>query len=55
MINITKNVKGESANKLIAPKLIKYNGKMSANNMIKSKSSKYSCFWICNVDVRVID
>ena len=38
MINIPKNVKSEVVNKLTAPKLIAYNGKMHTNNMIKSKS-----------------
>jgi len=28
---------------------------MPANNMIKSKSSKYQCFQICNVDPQIID
>ena len=55
MINIAKNVKGESANKLTTPKLIAYNGKMPTNNMIKSKSPEYPCFWICNVDAKIID
>ena len=55
MINIAKNVKGESAKKLTAPKLIAYSGKMPTNNMIKSKSPEYSCFWICNVDAQIID
>ena len=41
MFNITKNVKGGSANKLTIPKLIAYNDKMPINNMINSKSSKY--------------
>jgi hypothetical protein len=36
MFNFAKNVKDESANKLTAPKLIAYNGKMpTTNNMIK--------------------
>jgi hypothetical protein len=55
MINIAKKVKGESANKLTAPKLIAFNGKMATNNMIKSKSPEYPCFWICNVDAQIID
>ena len=55
MINIAKNVNDESANKLTAHKLIAYNGKMPTNNMIKSKSSEYSCFRICNVDAQIID
>jgi len=38
MINIAKNVDGESVNKLTPPKLIAYNDKMPTNNMIKSKS-----------------
>jgi len=25
--------------------------KLQTNNMIKSKSPEYPCFWICNVDV----
>jgi len=37
-IDITKKVKGESANKLTIPNLIAYNGEMPTNNMIKSKS-----------------
>jgi len=28
---------------------------MHANNIIKSKSPKYLCFWICNIDVQIID
>jgi len=55
MINIAKNVKGEFANKLTAPKLIAYNSNMPTNNMIKSKSPEYPCFWICNVDAQIID
>jgi len=55
MINIAKNVKGESANKLTTPKLIAYNDKMPTNNMLKSKSTEYSCFQICNVDAQIID
>jgi len=55
MINIVKNVKGESANKLTAPKLIAYNSKMPTNNMIKSKSLEYPCFWICNVEAQIIN
>ena len=42
MFNIVKNVKGEYANKLTTYKLIAYNDKMPTNNMINSKSSKYS-------------
>jgi hypothetical protein len=38
MVNIAKNVKVETANKLTTPKLIAYNDKMPTNNMIKSKS-----------------
>ena len=41
MINIVKNVKGESANKLTY-KLITYNDKMPTNNMIKYISPEYS-------------
>jgi len=55
MINIAKNVKGESANKLTSPKLIAYNDKMHTYNMIKSKSAKYSCFRIYNVDAQIIN
>ena len=55
MINIAKNIEGESAKKLTTSKLIAYNNKMPTNNMIKSKSPEYSCFWICNVDVQIID
>jgi len=51
MINIAKNIMGESANNLTTPKLIAYKGKMLTNNMIKSKTLEYSCFQICNVDV----
>jgi len=40
MINIVKNVKGESTNELTTPKLITYNSKMPTNNMIKSKSTR---------------
>ena len=50
MINITKNLKGEFANKLITLKLIAYNDNIPTNNMIKSKSPEYRCFKICNVD-----
>lgn len=32
--------------------LITYNGKI---NMIKSKSLEYSCLWICNIDVQIIN
>jgi len=39
MFNITKNVKDEPTNKLTTSKLITFNGKMSTNNMINSKSS----------------
>ena len=55
IINIAKNVKDETANKLTASKLIAYNGKMPTNNMIKSKSPEYPCFQICNIDVQIID
>jgi len=55
MFIIVKNVKGESANKLTTPKLIAYNDKMPTNNMINSKSPKYSCFRICNVNAQIID
>jgi len=55
MINIPKNVKGESANKLTTSKLIAYNGKMHTNNTIKSKSPEYPCLWICNIDTQIID
>jgi len=41
IINIAKNIKDETANKLTASKLIAYNGKMPTNNMIKSKSPEY--------------
>jgi len=41
IINIAKNVKDESTNKLTTPKLIAYNGKMPTNDMIKSKSPEY--------------
>ena len=54
-INIAKNVNDEFANKLTAPKLIAYNGKMSTKNMLKFKSPEYSCFQICNVCVQIID
>ena len=54
-MNITKNVKDESANKFTTPKLIAYNDKMHINNMTKSKSPEYSYFWICNVDFQIID
>ena len=40
IINIAKNVNDETANKLITFMLIAYNGKMTTNNMIKSKSPK---------------
>jgi len=53
-IDITKNVNGESAKKLTTPKLIAYNNKMSTNNMFKSKSPEYPCFWICNNDDQII-
>jgi len=55
MINIAKNVKGKSPNKLTTPKFIAYNGKMPINNMIKSKSPEYSCFRMYNVDAQIID
>jgi len=54
-IKVAKNVKDEYATKLKAPKLIVDDNKMSTNNMIKSKSLKYTCFWICNVDSQFID
>ena len=44
MINIAKKINGESANKLTTPKLITYNDKLPTNNMIKFKSTEYSCF-----------
>ena len=43
-MNIVKNVKCESANKLTFPKLIAYNNKIPTNNVIKSKSPEYTCF-----------
>jgi hypothetical protein len=46
MIKIAKIVTGEFANKFTTPKEIAYNGKMTTNNMIKSKSSEYPCFRI---------
>ena len=55
MINIAKNVKGESENKLTTSKLIAYNEKMDTNNTIKCKSPKYPCLWICNIDTQIID
>jgi len=55
IINIAKNVKDGTANILTSSKLIAYNDKMPTNNMIKSKSLEYPCFWICNVDVQIID
>ena len=55
MLNIAKNVKDASADKLTTPKLIVCNNKMSTNNMIKPKSSGYTCFLICNVDILIID
>jgi len=55
IMNIAKNIKDESTNKIIAPKLIAYNGKMPTQNMMKSKSPEYPCFRICNVDVQIID
>jgi hypothetical protein len=45
----------EFANKLIASKLIAYNGKMSANNTIKLKSLECLSFQICNVDAQIIE
>jgi len=53
--NIAKNVNDESANKLTTPKLITFNDKMPTNNMIISKSPKFLCFRICNVDAQIID
>jgi hypothetical protein len=53
--NVTKNKNDESANKLTTFKVIAYNGKMPTNNMIKLKSPQCPCFWICNVDVQIID
>jgi hypothetical protein len=38
MINIAKNVNGESTNKRTVPKLTACNGKIPQNNMLKSKS-----------------
>jgi len=55
IINIVKYVKDETANILTTSKLIAYHDKMPTNNMIKSKSPEYPCFWICNVDVQIID
>jgi len=55
IINIAKNINDETANILTTSKLIAYNGIMPTNNMIKSKSPEYSYFWICNVDVQIID
>jgi len=55
MFNITKNVNDESANKLTSPMLIAYNDKMHTNNMIKSKSPKYPCFQVNNIDIQIID
>jgi len=55
IINIAKNVKRESVNKVTTPKLIAYDGKMPTNTMIKSKSPEYLCFRICNVDAQIID
>jgi hypothetical protein len=55
MFNIAKNEKGESANKLTTSKSIAYKGQMLTNNMINSKSSKYPCFRIYNVDAQIID
>ena len=52
---MAKNVKGESKNKLTTPKLIACNDKMPTNNMINFKSPEYPCFWICKVDVKIID
>jgi len=28
---------------------------MSTNYILKSKLQKYSCHWICNVDVKIIN
>ena len=28
---------------------------MLTNNMIKSKSPECTCFWICNVEVQIVD
>ena len=55
IINIAKNVKGKTANKLTTFKLIAFNGKMPTNNMIKSKSPEYPCSRICNVHAQIID
>jgi len=55
MINIAKNVKDESANKLASPKLIACNGKMPTNNLMKFKSPEYSCLQIYNTDFQIID
>ena len=43
MFNIAKNINGETTNKLTTSKLIAYNDKIPTNNMINSKSLKYSC------------
>jgi len=42
--NIAKNIKDKFVNKLTSSKLKTYNNKIPTNNMIKSKSSKSSCF-----------
>ena len=55
MIINAKNVNDEYANKFTIRKLITCNDKMLTNSMIKSKSLKYSCFRICNVETQVID
>jgi len=53
MFNIAKNVNDESANKLTAPKLIAYIQRQNGyKNMINSKPTKYSCFWICKQDAK---
>ena len=56
IFNFAKNIKDESANKLTTSELIEYNGKMpTTNNMIKLNSPECPSFWICNVDVQIID
>jgi hypothetical protein len=56
IFNFAENLKDESMNKLTLPKLKAYNGKIpTTNNMINLKSPEYPCFWICNVDIQIID
>ena len=55
IFNFAKTIKDEPSNKLTTSKLLAHNDKMSTNYILKSKLQKYSCHWICNVDVKIIN